>query len=251
MSDKTEASAPTAKPRLASRIVYLVFWLVLVVVLFFTLQILGFQPQGDTGAYLEYQASQHTPATITWPVTGSPDPDPGTPEPLTSVVVDIWFLNEPMAFPSETVFASRLERGQMSDGRPAYFIEFDEAGLNQYLNYWFGKWASEHAQLRDTRVKLLPGGLIIYGEINLGVRWQQVGVTFHLDDSGRQLAFTGVDVDGEFLTSPPVGPIAQGIEALEAEGNRALREVRFIDPEGELAIQQVVLLEDTAQVLVY
>ena len=160
-------------------------------------------------------------------------------------------MDEPRVFSADIIFANRLERGRTTDGQPAYYVEFDEAGLNRYLNYWFGAWADQNAQLRDTHIDLIPGGVIIYGEINLGVRWQLVGATFHLDESERQFTFTGVDVDGEFLASPPAGPIAQGIEVLEAEGNRALREFKFIDPEGELSFQRIILLEDMAQIVAY
>ncbi|MBN1430180.1 MAG: hypothetical protein JXB07_17555 [Anaerolineae bacterium] len=247
MLDEKQITQSTAKPTLVSRVIYAGFWVVLVVVLVLALRTLGFQSQGETEAYLNNQAVQYIRPTITWPVTGSPD----QAAPLSSITGDIWFLDQPRVFFAETIFAGRLERGTIANGQSVYYIEFDEAGVNQYLTYWFGEWADQNARLRDAHVDLIPDGVIIYGDLNLGMHWQQVGATFHLDESKRQFTFTGVDVDGEFLTSPPIGPIAQGIDALEAEGNRALREFRFIDSEGSLFFQQIVVLEDLVQIIAY
>lgn len=222
-------------------------WSALGVLLVAALQTVAFQPRGETAHYFANNVAPSLPPKIVWPPVNSSGLQ--TPQPLSSVTVDIWFLDNPEAFSAETIFAERLERGYTHSGELAYFIEFSEAGLDQYLNYWFGGWAQRTSQLRNTRAALKSGGLIIYAEINLGVYWQPVGAVFNLDDSGRQFVIAGVDIDGQLLSAPPSGPIAEGVKALEENGNRALRELIIIDPEGNLAIQQIVLTEDTAQII--
>lgn len=248
MLNNTQAPKPI-NFYLASLTARIALGLTLGLILWAALQAVAFQPRGETALYFENNIARAAPLNSVWPPVTSDRAY--TPEPLTSVTVDIWFLDTPEAFSAETIFAERLERGYTDTGQLAYYIEFNEAGLDQYLNYWFGAWAQETLPLRNTRAALKPGGLIIYAEVNLGVRWQKVGAVFNLDESGRQFTLVGVDLDGQLLASPPSGPIAEGVRILEENGNRALRELTIIDPDGNLSIQQIVLTEDKAQIIAY
>ncbi len=236
----------TARPRNQSWLFNLCLWLIIASLLIAGIQSITFQPQGKTEAYFERQSNRRLAAPIEGLAISPTALD--APQPLNSVEVDIWFLPAPRVFSAEHIFAKRLERGRTTGGQVAYFIEFDEAGLNQYLNYWFGAWAKQNTHLRNAYMDLKPGGVIVYGEVDLGTRWQRAGAVFSLDESGRQFVFAGVDMAGELLAAPPYGPLTEGIKALTENGNRALRELRFIDPEGDLYIQQIVLSDNTAQI---
>jgi len=204
--------------------------------------LLALRSNGQTSAYFAKQAALSTRPAIASHTTG---------QPLDSVAITIWFLPTQETFYAQDIFAKRLERGQTADGQVAYFVDFDEAGLTQYLNYWFANWAARYVNFRNAQVDLKPGGLVIYGDLDLGTKWQRVGAVFNLDESGRQFNFVGVDIDGQLMAAPPAGPIATAAIALTVNGNRALQDLKFIDPAGILAIQQITLTEDGAQIVVH
>jgi hypothetical protein len=234
------------------------------------LRLAGFRSEGRTGDFLNQRAST-VPPTIQWsgqpapPLTPTAPADGSAPAPaapagsgpasesgsLDRIVVDIWFLSQPTAFSASETFARRLERGRTDDGTLAYYIEFDQAGINAYLNYWFGRYVAQEKRVREVSLDLKPGGAIVYADVNLEVGWQRVGAVFMLDASGRQLILAGVDMDGRLYSAPPDGQIASLVAQLESEGNRALRELTFVDPAGRLTIQSISLGEDRVQILAY
>lgn len=176
-------------------------------------------------------------------------PTPNPIQPLSSIEIAIYFLAEPRIFYEDEIFTNRLERRGGEDKPITYFIEYDEVGLNQYLNYWFGFWAESDGQIRNIRFDLKPAGLIVYADVDLWLRQQRVGIVFVLDSSGRQFAFKGVDIGGELFTQPPTGALANYIHYLESQGNLALSDLRFLDPAGTLTIHQIYLDEDFVQII--
>jgi len=231
------------------------------------LRLAGFRAQGRTVDYLNEQAAVTKP-TIQWPaaqsaVTFSTPTPAGTPEPvvqpqgtvpaepLDSVQVDIWFLSQPAIFYPHQIFAKRLERGRTDDHQLAYYIEFNQEGVNTYLNYWFGDFVEQEARVRNVWIDLKPGGAVAYAEVNLELGWQRVGAVLMLDASGRQFVLAGVEIEGQLYSTPPAGQIADLAGQLEREGNRALRELTFLDPAGQLCIQAISLGEDGVQILAY
>jgi hypothetical protein len=231
------------------------------------LSLAGFRSEGRTGDFLNERASA-VPPTIQWSRQAAPPPTPTAPADgsapppagagvpsgsglLDPVVVDIWFLSQPTAFSAGDTFASRLERGRIEEDTLAYYIEFDQVGINSYLNRWFGGYVAQEPRLRNVSLDLKPGGAIVYAEVDLEVGWQGVGAVFMLDASGRQLILAGVDMDGRLYSTPPDGQIARLVARLESESNRALRELAFVDPAGRLTVQRISLGEDLVQILAY
>jgi hypothetical protein len=234
------------------------------------LRLAGFRSEGRTDDFLSERASA-VPPTIQWSDQPAPPPTPTAAAdgaapasaapagsaaasgsgPLDPVVVDIWFLSQPAAFSRSDTFARRLERGRTDDGALAYYIEFDQAGINTYLNTWFGGYVAQEPRVRNVWLDLKPGGAIVYAEVNLEVGWQGVGAVFMLDASGRQLILAGVDMDGRLYSTPPDGQIASLVAQLESESNRALRELTFVDPAGRLTVRRISLGEDLVQILAY
>lgn len=232
------------------------------------LRLAGFRSEGSTDDYLSEQASVEPP-TIQWstgsalsvPLTptanaASPAAPPqaggdSLPEPLDAVRVDIWFLSGPTTFYAEDIYAERLERGRVKDGELAYYIEFDQAGINAYLNHWYGGLVAQEERVRNVSLDLQPGGAVLYADVNLELGWQRVGAVFMLDANGRQLVLAGVDIDGRLYSTPPAGSIADLVAQLEAQTNRALRELIFLDSAGQLAIQRISISQDRVQILAY
>ncbi len=231
------------------------------------LRLAGFRSEGKLDGYLAAQAVtprptilwQHalaTPTPLATPgMAGSIAPNVGSGQalsvPLESVKVSIWFLPQPYTFYPEQIYATRLERGKLETGRTAYFIQFDEQGINSYLSHWFGAYVEREARLRNPWLDLKAGGAVLYADVNLEVGWQRVGAVFMLDASGRQLMLAGVEMNGRLYSTPPDGQIAVLAAQLEGQANRALRELIFVDPAGSLTIQAISLGENSAQVLAY
>ncbi len=244
------------------------WWVLAIALVLFkvVLETMWFRPLGDTLTYLTDKAFANPQASLHWskiPLTANIDlratdaasstvasaPNVAGHLPLDAVVVDIWFLPHPETFDAEHIFARRLEREQTADGSLTYYIEFTEEGLNQYLHYWFGDGTEVDPRLQNVWFDLQPGGLIVYADVNVVGDWQRIGAVFNLAADGRQFVFAGVDIKGQLFGAPPAGPIAEVISALEAQGNRALHELKFIDPAGDLFLQQIVITEDGAQIL--
>ena len=240
------------------------------------LRLAGFRSEGRTEDFLDEQASS-VPPTILWsadsraalsqtptpsaatspgaasPAEGvSPAAEPQSiPGPLDEVLIDIWFLSQPTSFGADEIYAQKLERGLVNGDQVAYYIEFDELGLNTYLGHWFGEYVVQTDRVRDVSIDLVPGGAMIYADVNLELGWQHVGAAFMLDPNGRQLSLVGVDIDGRFYSTPPAGSVAELARQLETQSNRALRDLVFIDPAGRLVIRQISLGPDQAQILAY
>ncbi|CAG0928531.1 hypothetical protein TFLX_00909 [Thermoflexales bacterium] len=221
-----------------------------------------FRPLGDTHTYLYNMAFANSRTPLQWSGTApdlkvvearsapaTSDPNEVGVLPLAAVTVDIWFLSQPETFDAEHIYASRLERGRIGDGPLTYYLEFTEEGLNQYLHYWFGDGSAVDPRLRNVWFDLKPGSLIVYAEVDVLGNWQRIGAVFNLAANGRQFTFIGLDSAGQLYGAPAAGPIAEVISSLEAQGNRALRELKFIDPAGNLYLQQIAIMEDGAQIL--
>jgi hypothetical protein len=231
------------------------------------LRLAGFRSQGITADILGQRGVAAAP-TIDWsPATaegavpqasagggqdgGVAQPVPEGPQSLDAVTVDLWFLAQPQTLPSDQVGAERLERGETVSGDTAYFIEFDEESANVHLMQWFGDYIEQQSRLRDPWIDLKPGGAVVYADVDLEVGWQRVGAVLMVDGTGRQIEVVGVDIDGRLYSTPPDGQIAELVQRVESEANRALRELTFLDPAGELAIQTISVTEDRAQILAY
>lgn len=181
---------------------------------------------------------------------------PASREALPGTTVAIWFLNGPTFFPSETIFAAELWRGQTADGQLAYYIAFDEAGFNQYMTYWFLPGNDDlkdvWEEIRDPRIDLLPGGLVLYADLKMGSEWKPLGLLYELDESGTQLGFRGFTLDGKTITAVPDSLLDSKVGSLlERLSNRALRELVFIDEVSgkRLTIRQIYVDDDRAEVL--
>src|SRR5512139_4041315 len=150
-------------------------WLLMAIALLvfvMVLETMWFRPLGDTRLYLNNMAFANPQAPLQWSETApnlraaevtssTATSGPNTADSLSldAVTVDIWFLSQPETFDAEHIFARRLERRQIADGRLAYAIEFTEEGLNQYLHYWFGDGSTVDPRLRNVWFDLKPGSL--------------------------------------------------------------------------------------------
>jgi hypothetical protein len=217
----------------------------------------GVRLAGRTNSYLTQATA---PPTIAWPTptlaspltaVSTPVPD-DAPRSLDQIQIDLHVLPQPRTYTADQVFAERLERGETADGQTAYYIEYDEAGFNAYMQTWLAATNSRQAnRLQNVWFDLKPGGVMIYADVDLVIGWQRLGALFMLDESGRQFSFQGVDIAGQLLSTAPTGEIANAVNQLENSANEALRDLTFLDATGALTIQQITISETGAQILAH
>ena len=227
-----------------------------------SLRLAGFRAQANDTAFWAENVRANEYAAVVWPAVAGDVTNSalhpvnsegatavaGQPQPLSQVEIEVYFLPQAETFTSDTVFAERLERDVTAEGAPEYYIEYNEAGLNTYLNYWFsGSVAQEPVQ--NLWFDLKPGGLVIYGDVAVGIGTQRLGAVFTLDANGRQFSLQGFDIGGQIISTPPDGQIAAQVAQLELMGNRALADLQFLENGRQLTIQQIYLEEDRAQIL--
>jgi hypothetical protein len=211
------------------------------------LQGIGFR-YGSTADYRHALAYEGLPI---------PTLDSGTRQPLPGVTITIWFLKGPEYFDAEHIFAQELTREVNSEEQPTYYLAFDEAGFNQYMSYWYLPGNEDlkgiYEDIKNTRIDLISGGVILYADMRFGSDWKPVGLVYALDESATQLKFRGIDMDGSLVSAAPNSLLDHDVAGIiERLSNRALSDLAFIDAEtqAKLVIRKIYISEDRAEVLI-
>jgi hypothetical protein len=180
-----------------------------------------------------------TPAAATEPpATVTPIPPTLTPAPTGTVnpYAD-WFAEAAvpsgvmvtgsgltLGLQANDTFASALWFGTSIDGNSLGIVEFPESAIPNMCAKVFNGCRSD--RYRIDRVDFRPGGLMVYGSINLGVLWQSLGVALLLDEDKRSLRVAGVIINDTVYQAPTSGPIASLLNDLTVRGNAALAGLR-------------------------
>lgn len=174
------------------------------------------------------------------------------PETITTVdTVTVNVQGQQGVIDTGTIHAERVEQAQTTSGTPAYYAEYDQAGANALANDLFIQYAPADVrqQVRNPRVELKQGAMIVYADANLEFGWQEIGLVIQLTNNGRQFEVAGIDLNGQLYSTPPQGYIADLMQTIEVEGNRALNNTQIVTPSGNLNIQQIYITEDTVQLI--
>ena len=96
------------------------------------------------------------------------------------------FILPPAARNPETLMASSLGTASFvgegaTPGTSNYLLILDQAALNQFVNRWLLNQDTQGASYRDVWIDLQPGGMILFADVNLGLRWQRAGLLFVQD----------------------------------------------------------------------
>lgn len=174
------------------------------------------------------------------------------PETITSVAqVTVNVQGQQGVIDTGVIHAERVEQAQTTSGTPAYYAEYNQAGANALATDLFTQYAPADVrqQVRNPRVELKQGAVIVYAEANLELGWQEVGLVMQLTNNGRQFEVAGIDINGQLYNTPPSGYISELMQTIELEGNRALNNAQIVTPSGNLNIQQIYITEDTLQLI--
>lgn len=174
-----------------------------------------------------------------------------SPEPLTEMWVEAWFLRETTYMRTDQLGAESVTRGLSPEGKMAYHIAFTDAGFNSYLSYWFQQLVqSQFPELDQPLIDTEPGRVLAWIELPWGDSRNRICMIYHLDESGTQFDFQGILVGSQFLTSYEGSLFDEHGSFVEDLANRAIREVVMIDASGtELSIQQIIFTDDHIDIL--
>ena len=218
------------------------------------LMLTGFQSEGATSDYFqEIETKRGTECYLPWPVSQTAGIRYPT-EPINAIEVAHWSLPDGYAaFSTDELKIEQMERGQMMTGEMMLYAEYSEQGLNEVWQEKLSAFANPSpelaAQVKNARVDLKSDRAIIYADVNMGTKWQEVGIILTLDKQNLQFAVDGVEFAGEYYTPPTQGTVAELIIRLEENINEILRSTRLVDTHNLFLIQHIAIHEDRVQIL--
>lgn len=128
------------------------------------------------------------------------------------------FLN--VGFQQSGLFADAVWVGENYNGTPLGILEFDESAIGLLCEAYFN--GCESPLLQVNRVDFRRGGMVVYGRVNTGLWWQEVGVVLLLNPDNRTLDLGGLLVNEEIYAPPEDGQLAAVLDDLLRRGNAAL-----------------------------
>lgn len=148
--------------------------------------------------------------------------------------------------------AIKVEQGTTNAGETAFFIEYDEPSVNALVDTMVAQYDLP-SQVRNIVAELRPGAVVVRAEADTQyLGWQDVALVLAFSATGQQFEVAGLEIAGQSFETPPQGFIADFVERVEVEGNRALQNVAVVDEAGHTAVvQQVYITEDLLQIVMH
>ena len=134
-------------------------------------------------------------------------------------------------------------------GTTVYLLTIDEAGLDRLLRRRILSETVEGGRYRNLRIDLQPGGLIVYADVELGLRRKRMGLLL-LQDGDATLSPAGVVLDQELYTLPEEGTMARALLPAGREIQRAFRVLTLVGPlPGEAWVETIRFHHDRLQLV--
>ncbi len=201
------------------------------------------------------QATPLPSDTPTLTPTDPPTPTPTNPyadyfsvafEPDSVRVLARGYLN--LSLQGSKTFANALWVGRDTNDQPFGVAEFDESAIPALCQQYFKNCVSSH--FRVDQVDFRPGGMMVYGSVNvLGLYWQPVGVALLLDSTRTHLKLAGMVWNGEVYEMPTTGPLASTLKDLANRGNAALDHLNIYASGYDLTVAELYF-DDTRLMVV-
>lgn len=153
---------------------------------------------------------------------------------------------------SGDLYARQVVQTQTETGATAYLVEYDELGANALVNQLWQEYATAEVQssLRNPSVALQPGAVLLQAETETFLGWQEISVTLDFNEQGTAFAVGAVSVGGlSFNAASAPEPLAGLLTELEREGNAALNTAVFLDPSGQLSIEQIYITDNLLRLI--
>jgi uncharacterized protein YigE (DUF2233 family) len=182
-----------------------------------------------------------------------PEPAPLTLEGVALAQLEqVVFLLPPTVRDLEALAASDLGAAsfageQATPGVSNYLLVLDQAALNSFVDRWLLKENAERASYRDVWVDLQPGGLIVFADVNLGLRWQRAGLLFVQD--GISLRATRLVLGDESFALPESGVLSGRVASAAVQPQRLIEDLVLAGPlPGEARIKDLRIHPDRIEV---
>lgn len=156
------------------------------------------------------------------------------------------YLPEPLELTAADLGAGGVVGDGTTPGQSVYLLTLDEDALNTLLRRQF---PTDSARYRDLWVALQPGGMVVYAQVNLGLRWQRMGLLL-LQEGETTLTPTGLVLEGALYTLPEKGSLARTASRVTATVRQTLTALTLTGPlEGEAHLSQMRFHADRLEIL--
>jgi uncharacterized protein YigE (DUF2233 family) len=141
--------------------------------------------------------------------------------------------------------------GDMSTpGTTAYLLIIDEGDLNRLLWQRIFPEGSRSDRYRDVEIDLRPQGVILYADVDLGLRRQRIGLLVLQDEEGLTMSPAGLVLDQQLYDMPEEGSLTRAILPAGRQVQRALHALTVVGPlPGEARAEAVSFHEDQVRIL--
>ena len=158
-------------------------------------------------------------------------------------------LSEPLNLTSAGLDGLEIVGDVSRPGTSLYLLTLDEASLNEFLNRRFLSDETIGQRYRNLQIDLQPGGLILYADVDLGLRWQRMGLLL-LQEKEMTLVPIGLTLEDELYTLPDEGFLTQAVSTVPAITRQTLEALTLTGPlSGEATVSQVHFYADRVEIL--
>jgi len=159
-------------------------------------------------------------------------------------------LTEPLHLTPADLGGTAIIGDASTPGISTYLLTLDETSLNHLLHRLFFPDGGDDDRYRDLQVDLQPGGLILYADVKLGLRWQRIGLLLREEANEVSLTPAGVVVEQELYAMPEDGSLPQLLSPAHAYAERTLKMLVITGPlPGKAHVAQVRFQADRLQIL--
>jgi hypothetical protein len=135
-------------------------------------------------------------------------------------------------------------------GTTTYLLSVGEASLNKLVWERVFPEGRETNRYRNGQIDLRPGGLILYADVNLGLRRQRMGLLMRQEEGGLSLSPGGVILKGEVYAMPASRSLVRLLLPSGRQVQRALYALTVVGPlPGEARVEAVRFHDDRLEVM--
>lgn len=138
-------------------------------------------------------------------------------------------LVEPLSLTHQDLPSVEIVGKVADSGVSVYHLTLSEADLNTLVRCHFLSGGTIGDRFRDLWIDLQPGGLVLYADVNLGLRWQRMGLLL-LHDDDLALSPVGVAIKQELYALPDKGFLTQTLVRAQAYSERMLISLMIVGP---------------------
>jgi hypothetical protein len=156
---------------------------------------------------------------------------------------------EPLTLPLDQVGGSLL--GDTSiPGTTTYLVTIGEDALNRLLWQRVFREGPVSERYRDLEIDLQPQGLVLYADVDLGLRQHRMGILLLQEEGGLTLSPSGVVLNQQLYGLPEEGSLAHVLLPTGRQVEQTLSAVTVVGPlPGEARAEVAALHRDRLQIL--